>query len=386
MRQIGPVRGYLLLPLLALLLVASPLGADERQAKEAELKQLRQRISTLQQQLNRVRGRYDELRDALRVTEQRIGKLSGNIRRLDEDLAERRSRLSQLQQEEQDLQRTVVEQRGHLAGQVRAAYAMGRQEYLKVLLNQENPATVGRVVTYYDYLNKARTERITRLSKTINRLERVRREMLAETERLEQLREQRGEEYAALQKSRTEREQVVRQLRQEIDNKDQRLAGMQRDEKELKALIRALADVLSDIPAEAGNRKPFGRLKGSLKWPASGPLLVSYGSSRKLGKLSWNGVMIGAERGEEVRAISHGRVAFADWLRGYGLLLIIDHGDGYMSLYGHNESLYKEVGDWVGTGEAIASVGNSGGVDRSGLYFEIRKNGRPTDPVLWCRR
>jgi len=376
----------LLLPLLALLLAAAPLMAGERAAKEAELKKLRQQISALQQQLQKVRGRYDELREELRTTEQRIGRLNRNIRRLDADLAERHRRLDALHAEEHGLQSSIAEQRDHLAGQVRAAYATGRQEYLKILLNQENPATVGRVATYYDYLNKARSERIAGLSKTINELERVRREVEAETRKLRELREQRGREKVALERSRGERAAVVKKLQSEINSKDQRLAGMRHDEQQLKALLRALADALADIPAEPGNRKPFDALQGKLKWPAKGPLLVSYGSPRTLGKLRWNGVMIGAAQGEEVRAVSHGRVAFADWLRGYGLLIIIDHGDGYMSLYGHNQSLYKETGDWIEAGEVIASVGDSGGVNKPGLYFEIRRQGRPTDPVRWCRR
>lgn len=372
--------------LMALLLGVSPLAANERQVKEAELKQLRERITALQQQLGQVRDRHETLRSELRRTEKRIGVLNRNIRRLDVDLAERRRQLKKLQGQERDLQRSVIEQRGYLAGQVRAAYAMGRQEYLKILLNQQSPATVGRVVTYYDYLNKARSQRIDKLSKTIQELERVRHEAEVEAARLREIRNKRTTEKSALEQSRRLRAQVVEKLKREIDSKGQRLAGMHRDEKQLKELIRALADALADIPAEPGNRKPFASLKGRMKWPARGPLLVSYGSSRKLGKLNWNGVMIGAEQGHEVKAISHGRVAFADWLNGYGLLLIIDHGDGYMSLYGHNQSLYKETGDWVETGEAIASVGDSGGADRVGLYFEIRKNGRPTDPIRWCRR
>jgi septal ring factor EnvC (AmiA/AmiB activator) len=372
--------------LLLVVLATAPLHAGEREAKEAELKQLRERIAVLQQQLQKARGQYDSLRNELRRVEQRIGKLSSNIRRLGKELGERRRHLKQLQGEERKLQQSVVEQRGFLAGQVRAAYAMGRQEYLKILLNQQSPSTVGRVVTYYDYLNKARTERIDKLSQTIHQLEKVRSEVEAEARRLKRLQDQRAAEKTKLEQSRQARKQVVERLRREINSKDQRLSGMRQDEAQLKELIRALSDALSDIPAEPGNRKPFGHLKGKMKWPTSGPILYSYGSPRPLGKLRWNGVMIGAKQGQEVKAVSYGRVAFADWLRGYGLLIIIDHGDGYMSLYGHNQSLYKEAGDWVDAGEPIASVGDSGGVDQVGLYFEIRKDGQPTNPVRWCRR
>ena len=378
----------LTLPLLLLLLLplAGNAATGEREAKEAELKQLRQRIASLQQELDTVRGRYDSLRKELRRTERRIGNLSRKIRRLDQDLVTQKEKMAELRQRSGQLQRSVAGQREYLAGQIRASYAMGRQEYMKILLNQESPSTVGRVITYYDYLNKARTERIRTLGKTLRDLEQVRSELEVQTERLHALRAQRAREKSELEASRGERKKVVSQLKAEIKDKDRHLTGMVRDEQELKALIRALSEALADIPAEPGNRKPFGSLKGTLKWPASGPLTVSYGSPRKLGKLTWQGVMIGAGSGDEVRAVSHGRVAFADWLRGYGLLLIIDHGDGFMSLYGHNQSLYKETGDWVEPNEVIATVGDSGGQDRSGLYFEIRKNGQPTDPVRWCRR
>lgn len=376
----------LLLGLLALLVAIGGAAASERQAKEAELQQLRQRIASLQQELETVRGRYDSLRKELRRTERRIGSLSRKLRQLDEELGQQQAKLAELRQRAGQLQQSVANQRRYLAGQIRASYAMGRQEYMKILLNQESPSTVGRVITYYDYLNKARSERIQALGQTIRELEQVRTELEAQAERLRALRARRAREKNELEASRGERENVVRQLRAEIKDKDRHLSGMMRDEEELKALIRALSEALEDIPAEAGNRKPFGTLKGKLKWPARGPLLASYGSPRKLGKLTWQGVMIGAGSGQDVHAVSHGRVAFADWLRGYGLLLIIDHGDGYMSLYGHNQSLYKETGDWVEPGEVIATVGDSGGQDSTGLYFEIRKNGQPTDPIRWCRR
>jgi septal ring factor EnvC (AmiA/AmiB activator) len=368
------------------LLLALPAAASERQAKEAELKQLRAHIGKLQQELESVRGRYDSLRGELRRTERKIGQLSRKLKELTEQLKHKEKNLAGLKQKAHELQLTIAEHRHHLGGQIRASYAMGRQEYLKILLNQESPATVGRMITYYDYLNKARSERIHQLNKTLVELEQVRAEVEAETARLRVLREQRKHEKAALDASKRDRQKVVAKLQNEIQDKDQRLGGMLRDEEELKSLIKALSEALEDIPAEPGNRKPFAKLKGKLKWPTRGRVVASYGSPRKLGKLTWQGVMIGADSGQEVRSVSHGRVAFADWLRGYGLLIIIDHGDGYMSLYGHNQSLYRETGDWVEAGEVIATVGDSGGLDRAGLYFEIRKNGKPSDPVRWCRR
>ncbi len=376
---------YALIPLL--LCLSAPLLAQKSvQQRQAELEQLRQRIAALQDELNVERGRYDTLLGDLRKVEQRIGRTSAAIKKLKKQLREQESKLDELQQRRKELQASIVEQRRHLAGQIRASYAMGRQEYFKILFNQEDPSAVGRTLTYYDYLNRARSERIATLNTTVEELEQVRIELDRETSRLRQLREEREQERRSLEGSRKEREGVVTKLKQEIQGKDQQLNGLLADERELRSLLRALTEVLDDIPAAPGDHKPFATLKGKLKWPTRGQRLVAYGAPRKVGKLRWNGVVIAGKEGQDVRAVSHGRVAFADWLRGYGLLLIIDHGDGYMSLYGHNQSLYREVGDWVEKGDTIAALGNSGGLDRSALYFEIRKDGKPTDPIRWCRR
>lgn len=376
---------HALIPLLFCL--SSPLlAASEMQTRHAELERLRQRIATLQGELHLDRGRYDTLLTELRRIERQIGRIGRSINKLKSQLAEQEQTLAGLQQRRGALQASIAEQRRYLGGQIRAAYAMGRQEYFKILLNQEDPSAVGRTLTYYDYLNKARSERIVNLNSTITELEQVQRELTLEGERLRELRRQREQERGEMEASRQERQGVVKRLQAEISSKDQQLSGLMANESELKSLLKALTEALEDIPAEPGNHKPFGRLKGKLKWPTNGSRIIAYGEPRKVGTLRWQGVVIAASEGQEVHAVSHGRVAFADWLRGYGLLLIIDHGDGYMSLYGHNQSLYREVGDWVEKGDAIAAVGNSGGIDKSALYFEIRKDGKPTDPVRWCRR
>ena len=375
---------YALFSLLSLCFIA-PLLAGDMQARQAELEQLRQRISKLQGELNVDRGRYDTLLSELRRVERRIGRIGRSIKKLQQQLLEQEKKLAALQQRRGELQASIAEQRRYLAGQIRAAYAMGRQEYFKILLNQEDPSAVGRTLTYYDYLNKARTSRIEKFNATIDELEQVRHELNRENERLRSLRNKREQERKEMQASRQARQRVVIQLKADIESKDKQLGNLLADERELKSLLQALTEALEDIPAEPGDHKPFGKLRGKLKWPTSGSRIIAYGESRKLGELRWQGVVIAGNEGQDVRAVSHGRVAFADWLRGYGLLLIIDHGDGYMSLYGHNQSLYREVGDWVEKGDTIAAVGNSGGLDRNALYFEIRKDGKPTNPVRWCK-
>lgn len=373
--------------LLLLLIFALPLAAasSERQLKEAELAKLRERITALRSEVEQVRGRYDRLRQELKQSEKAIGRLVKSLRQIEQDLKDTHKRLRGLATEEKQLAASVSQQRGQLVKQIRSAYAMGRQEYLKILLNQEDPATLGRVLTYYDYLNRARTERIETLINTVERLKQVQQSVSDERSALEGLKSQQLAEKSDLEANRKTRKGLMAELKKELANKDKRLAGLLRDEKELERLILALTEALEDIPAEPGNYQPFAKLRGALNWPTQGDFSARFGHRREVGDLKWQGVLIGAQEGAPVKAVSHGRVAFADWLRGYGLLIIIDHGEGYMSLYGYNQTLYKETGDWVETGEVIAGVGNSGGNERSGLYFEIRQAGKPTNPAQWCR-
>ena len=384
-----PALGWLL-PMLGLLLALSlqpAVAASERQLKEAELRVLRERIVVLQREMNQVRSRHDQLQQELRQSEQQIGLITRNIRELDNSLRQVNERVKGLRSRQTQLQQALAGQREYLAGQVRAAYTMGRQETLKILLNQENPATVSRVMTYYEYLNKARTQRISQLSQTISELEQVRLELDEELARLGRLRTERERERQALEQNTQQRQQVITQLDAELQDKDKRLDYMQKDEKQLADLIRSLVEALDDIPKNLGSSAlAFASLRGQLQMPTRGSIIAGFGSSRGTGGLNWQGIKIAAKDGQEVRAVSHGRVAFADWLRGYGLLMIIEHGNGYMTLYGHNQSLFKEVGDWVSSNDLIATVGSSGSDSRSGLYFEIRKNGKPIDPIRWVRR
>ena len=384
----GPGGRGLLVALLALLL-ASPaplLAADRRKAKEAELARLRERIETLRQARDENRDQYDTLAKQLKAVEQRIGALDRSLRQINTDLKDRTRKLVALKERAGGLAQSVAVQRQHLARQIRASYAAGRQEFVKILLNQEDPASVGRVMTYYDYLNRARSERIQGLTHTLAELKAVRERIGAEAERLEGLREKQLGEQQDLERTKASRDKVLARVKGELNDKEHRLAKMLADKKELEALIQVLSEALDDIPAEPGNRKPFPSLRGKLHWPTKGKLAVRFGARRRPGDLPSQGVTISAGEGTPVHAVSYGRVAFADWLRGYGMLIIVDHGDGYMSLYGHNQSLYTETGDWIEPGEVIASVGSSGGYDRNGLYFEIRKNGHPVNPTRWCRR
>ncbi len=242
---------------------------------------------------------------------------------------------------------------------------------------------MGRTMAYYKYFNQARQAHIEQALQSITRLDEVTMRLEQEKRLLQALRKEQLAGKRALEKTRRQRARLVAQLGQEIHSKEEQIKQLRQNEQQLKAVLDAIEDSLVDIlPAE--QQRKFVAYKGRLTWPARGRIDNRYGQSHHKGRLKWHGALIHAREGSTVHAVSRGRVAYADWLRGYGLLVILDHGDGYMSLYGHNQSLLKEVGDWVEVDEAIANVGNSGGQESAGLYFEIRHNGRPANPARWC--
>ncbi|BAV32687.1 peptidase M23 [Sulfuricaulis limicola] len=360
-------------------------AADGRGGEEARLKQLRGRIEALQERLNETRGRRDDVREEVRGLERRIGGLMNNLRMTEAQLRANEKRLADLNARAARERGNLGAQRQQLARQIYMAYHMGRQEYLKLLLNQENPARVARVATYYDYLNRARTERISQTQMTLSRLETLEQQIRAQRRDLDDLRTSQHEQKTALETSRARRGELLASLNREVRGQSQQMERLRADEKRLEQLIEELKTVLPEpnLPPRAGT--PFAKLRGRLPLPTRGPLLARYGGSKNLGNLKWRGLLIGGREGQNVISVFRGRVVFADWLRGFGLLLILDHGDGYMTLYGHNQSLHKGVGEWVEAGEIVASLGNTGDMAQPAVYFEIRQNGQPRDPLIWCK-
>lgn len=370
--------------------------ADKSSADNQKLEQLRQQILSLRSELDSDVQRKQGLQTKLRRSERHIGKVVALLKRLKHQLRKQQRELKKLNSRRGGLQSDLHTHRVALARQIRAAYAIGQQEYVKILLNQQDPAAVTRTLTYYDYFHRARLERMQDIDESLTELREVEKKIQRKTTKLKKTRQEQRSEKAQLEKTRAQRAILLAGLKRQILAKGERLSLLEEDKRRLQHLLDSLATVPRQSPAEAEGYEPglssegsehipFGTLRGKLNWPSRGRLITRYGSARKVGKLKWQGVNISAPEGTEVRAISHGRVAFSDWLRGFGLLTIIDHGDGYMSLYGGNQSLFKEVGDWVDTGEVIASVGNSGGRQDTALYFEIRYNGKPRNPLKWCR-
>lgn len=364
--------------------VAPGAAGQDIRGKEGELQQIRRQIKALQTELGSQQKQQQGLLEELRQVEQRIGQLARRLRVLAGSLQRQRERLDELRRVRTVQQQELDSEREALARQMRAAYAMGRQNRLKILLNQQDPAVVSRVLVYYDYFNRARAQRIDAITRTLEAIQQTELKITAEEQRLQELHARELAEKRELEASGARRRQVVAALNARIRNKGQELSGLKKNEQQLQSLVNKLRDALVALPLDSAKAKPFRQQRGRMDWPTQGRLMVRFGAT-KGSNLKWDGVIISAPEGKEVKAIHHGRVAFADWLRGFGLMIIIDHGDGYMSLYGHNQSLFKETGEWVEPGEAIALVGNSGGRLKSGVYFGLRHNGKPINPRKWCK-
>jgi septal ring factor EnvC (AmiA/AmiB activator) len=323
------------------------------------------------------------LQQELRKAELELGLLQNGMAANRRAIAASRQELAGLEQQRDALQQARDTQQARVALELKTAWQLGQQSQVKVLLNQESPHTVARVLASYRYFFNARNELVTQYRQTLRELQEVAQRI---AEKLEQLAGQQAElsaQEAQLVTAQTSRQQAVANLNDSLQTKAEQLQQMELDRKELEALLAAIEKAITELEVP-DDYQPFKSARGKMPWPLSGKRANSYGQARNDGKMRWQGVTIPAGEGTSVEAIHHGRVVYADWLRGSGLLLIIDHGDGYMSLYAHNQSLLREVGEWVTAGTPISTVGTSGGQDQPGLYFEIRHLGKPTNPTQWC--
>ncbi|ROR34218.1 murein hydrolase activator EnvC family protein [Inmirania thermothiophila] len=368
------------LPALPLLLLAALAAAAP---PEDDLARLRERIRTVEQALAGDRGRLEALGRELEGLERELGEVGRELHHLEAEAARSRDRIAALRRTRDEAADTVGRHRALLRRQLRAAFAAGRAERVKLLLEQDDPGRVARMLAYHRRLARARARELERLQAEIARLAEAERRLAEEVRRLEGLQAAAAARRDALAASRAARAALAAEIERSVRARGQELAQLRADAERLEALVRSLREA---PPLAEGERVPFARLRGRLRWPLSGRVLARYGSPRRGGGPQWRGLLIGARTGAPVRAVSHGRVVFADWLRGYGLLLIIDHGDGYMSLYAHNDALYKETGEWVEGGEVVAAVGASGGRREPALYFELRRDGEPLDPAGWLGR
>ncbi|WP_079230028.1 murein hydrolase activator EnvC family protein [Pseudomonas putida] len=425
---------------LALSCLLSPAFADERAQTQQQLDATRQDIAELKKTLGKLQEEKAGVQKDLKATETDIGNLEKQVEALQQELKKTEGELERLDTEKKKLQSARVEQQRLIAIQARSAYQNnGREEYLKLLLNQQNPEKFARTLSYYDYLSKARLEQLKAFNETLRQLANVEQDISRQQEQLLAQRTDLDTRRQALDTERSKRQQVLAKLNSDVKDGDQKLQARQQDQADLAKVLKTIEETLARQAREAEEARKkallaqqeaekrrqqealaaradkdkeeaeppkkarttlgplvssdgasyggaFSAARGKLPWPVNGRLLARFGDARGNDvRAKWDGVMISASPGTQVHAVHGGRVVFADWLRGAGLLVILDHGNGYLSLYGHNQSLLKSAGDIVKAGEAISTVGDSGGQDSAGLYFAIRQQGRPTDPSQWCR-
>jgi septal ring factor EnvC (AmiA/AmiB activator) len=302
--------------------------------------------------------------------------------RAEQSAAERRR--SELHEEQSRDQNALQSERGALGEQARSAYMIGRQEQLKMLLKQSDPAGLGRTLTYYGYFAEERSRKIQAIQENVMRLQQLVVEIDQQTAQLQSLQNDASREMAGLQHARADRADALAGLTKQVASGNQELANLKREEQAVESLVAELARVLQDFPVDA--TQSFDHMRGKLPWPVPGRVTAHYQEqhANSAPGMRWNGEMIEAERGAKVRAAYFGRVVYADWLQGLGLLLIIGHSGGYMTLYGHAEVLYKSVGDWVAPGDVIAALSDANGTAPQ-LYFEIREGRKTVDPKVWLR-
>jgi septal ring factor EnvC (AmiA/AmiB activator) len=376
----------LLLSLLALpaLAVAQDDGGGLAKIKEQELEEVREKISDLKQSMDKSARDRDRLTQDLQDAEVAIAEKRLRLKDIERERAYSGKRLAELDAAIAEREAELAQESDQLSAQVRAAYMSGSQEKIKLLLNQRDPAMLGRMMAYYRYFNDYRAANIGSVTGKIRELAAMHSEVAAEEARLADLAKTRKGELEKLASAQAERQALLASLRDRMAAEGREIERLAAQEKDLARLIAELTSILSDYPITS--EEPFSEHRGRLTWPVAGSLLRDFGQPRVGGELKWNGVVLAAPRGREVRSVYHGRVAFADWLAGMGLLVIVDHGEGFMTLYGYNETILKNAGDWVAPGDVIATVGDSGGQAEPGLYFEIRRGTQPLNPRRWVTR
>jgi septal ring factor EnvC (AmiA/AmiB activator) len=349
-----------------------------------KLRQLDARIATLQQQMFSTRTEYGNLLSQLKSQEENIGEVAERLETLHGALNDKQNTLADLQDKRKKQYSLLQTQRQVLAQQLRAGYMMGHQNYLKLWLNQEDPFTIGRILAYYEYFNRAYVRQIAVIQDTLQRVQTLEQGINLESGQLKQIVTSEKGKQEQLKVKFQERQAILAQLANTLENQEKELNRLLEDKHQLETLLGTLEEAIKDIPQPPGEQVVFANLKGQLLHPVSGQILNQFGQ-HLIGSLTWQGMLMGAKMGDKVRAVAAGRVVFAQWFRNLGLLMIIDHGKGYMTLYAHNQILYKKTGEWLKGGEVIASVGNSGGRKIPALYFEIRYQGTPVDPAKWLR-
>lgn len=416
-------RNTLALLLVTSLFLPSAALADERNETRAQIEKAQKEIDELKRNLQQIQQQKSTAEQNLKRTESELGTLEKQVESLEGEQKKNLEQLNSFTDEKKKLDHARSQQEKLIAMQARAAYQSGTQEPLRLLLNQQRPEQLSRNLTYYQYISQARLEQIQSFKQTLANIADLEAQISAKQAELSQQKEQLASKQAELGKLRQARRQQIAQLNTQQRQGSNKLSIREKDQQELNRVLQNIEKTLalqeqerkqrlaeqqrlaqqqqpstgqqpttapnapstSTTTSHTVNGLRFDQAKGKLPWPINGKLAARFGSARGDARSKWDGVLIAAPVGHNVQAIHSGKVVFADWLRGAGLLVIIDHGGGYLSLYGYNQTLLSKVGDSVTAGQTIATVGNSGGQSESALYFAIRQQGRATDPAHWCR-
>ena len=367
--------------LLGLTLVQLTTAADQQQS---ELDRLQSNISELQKILTTKNEEQTDLAQDLQKVETEASEINARIRELVKNINIAEKKLVNKQRQKVSLEVNIDEQNDAIIQQLRSAQKIGDQEPIKLLLNQEDPQKIARMFKYYDYFLKARSEKIEQYLISVTALNDIIESINSNKLDLITAKDALFTNQVNLKTNIAQRESTLRKLQLAVKNDQQKLTELKRQRRELEALLAEVETAVTDLVLPT-NSLPFISRKGKLEWPAKGKLAQRFGA-RRSGPVQWQGWLIKVTVGAKVKTVHQGRVVFSDYLRGFGLLLIVDHGDGYMTLYGHNQELLKDTGDWVKTNEIIARAGNTGGLSMPALYFEIRSQGQPTNPKIWLRK
>ena len=384
--------------LLSTALAAATFGnpAAAQTAQKKELEDLRGRIEALQRDLERSEETRAEASDALRESERAISRTNRRLYQISQQRRELNADLARLKEQAREIERHIDKERDRLENLVYRQYVAGQPESLRLMLNRQDPNETARQLHYLGYISRARADLIASLRGNLDSLSEVTQKVTRKNTDLTALENEEAKQKKSLVGEKAARKKVLSRVSSDISRQRKEISTLKRDEQRLTRLLDRLAEEAerrrkstglrnNQLPDASADASAFRKLKGRLRLPVIGELMNRFGGQRQDSGMSWKGLFIAAKSGQEVKAIASGEVVYADWLRGFGNLLILDHGGGYMSLYGNNEALLHQAGDKLRAGDTIASVGNSGGNPDSGLYFELRYQGRPFDPMPWVR-
>ena len=371
---------------LLIVMLGTVFSAQADDASDAQrLKEVQAEIRKLEAWLKEARSEYDGLQKDLQASDEEIAALTKQVNQTRAKLAEEQQQLKKLREEQAQQRQLRQRHQLLLSQQIRESRRLGDEAAVRFWLTQDDPARNQRMLHYFSYFNRARVEHIHDTMEELRRLDNIEALIVEKEAVLKKTESSLLAKNRSLEKKKDDQQVLLAKLSNEMSNESSRLKARQADQKRLQALLEEVATLISDSPLR-NNEMPFRDMRGKLPKPLAGRILKAYGNRMDDGKSRWEGWQISTTEGTGVHAVHHGRVVFADWLRGFGLLIIVDHGKGYLSLYAHNQSLLKDVGNWVNAGDVIATAGRSGGLSSATLYFEIRYQGKPQDPALWVKR